>query len=116
MRVVACPALLKGVLSAREAAGALADGFAEAGVAAEQTPLADGGEGTLDAFEGERRMARVPDPLGRPVDAYWLLLSDGRALLESAQVIGLSLLIPWERDPLHASSRGLGELMLIAAE
>jgi glycerate kinase len=107
---------LKGVLSARDAAAALAEGFRRAGADAEEVPLADGGEGTLDAFDGELRVARVPDPLGRPVEARWLLLPDGRAVLESAQVVGLSLVAPAERDPVRASSRGLGELMLIAAE
>jgi glycerate kinase len=115
MRVVLCPAPLKGVLSARAAAAALAEGFGRAGVEAELVPLADGGEGTLDAFDGEGRVARVSDPLGRPVEARWLLLPDGRAVVEAATVIGLSLLAPDERDPMRASSRGLGELMLAAA-
>jgi glycerate 2-kinase len=83
-------------------------------------PLADGGEGTLDAFEqafgGEERFAQVPDPLGRVVEARWLVLPDGRGVLESAQAVGLSLVAPAERDPLLASSRGLGELILAASE
>jgi glycerate 2-kinase len=120
MKVVVCPAPLKGVLAAREAAATLAEGLARAGAECEQIPLADGGEGTLDAFElalgGERRSATVSDPLGRPVNAQWLLLPDGRAVVESAQAIGLSLVAPEERDPLLGSSRGLGELLLAAAE
>jgi glycerate 2-kinase len=115
MKVVVCPAPLKGVLSAREAATALADGFAQIGVECVSVPLADGGEGTLDAFElafgGERRSAAVSDPLGRLVEARWLFMPDGRAVIESAQAIGLSLVAPTERDPLEASSRGLGELI-----
>jgi glycerate 2-kinase len=82
-------------------------------------PLADGGEGTLDAFTwacgGEERSAVVHDPLGREVEAAWQLLPDGRAVLESARAIGLSLLSVEERAPLRASSRGLGELILAAA-
>jgi glycerate 2-kinase len=120
MKVVACPAPLKGVLSAADAAAALAEGFAETGAECLQVPLADGGEGTLQALAqargGEPRVARVADPLGRPIDARWLLLPDGRAVVESAQAIGLSLLRVEERDPLQASSRGLGELMVAAAE
>lgn len=58
------------------------------------------------------REARVSDPLGRPVAARWLLLPDGRAVVEAAQAIGLPLVAPAERDPLRASSRGLGELLL----
>jgi glycerate 2-kinase len=82
-------------------------------------PLADGGEGTLaafaSAFGGEERLATVHDPLGREVEAAWRRLPDGRAVIESAQAIGLSLLAPEERAPLRTSSRGLGELMLAAA-
>jgi glycerate kinase len=80
-----------------------------------ELPVADGGEGTLDVLAGplggEWRETEVSDPLGRPVRARWLLLSDGTALVESAQAIGLGLLAEEERDPLRASSRGLGELL-----
>ena len=68
------------------------------------------------ALGGERRAARVSDPLGRPVLAHWLALSDGRAVVEAAAAIGLPLLVPEERDPLRASSRGLGELLRAALE
>jgi glycerate kinase len=111
---LACPASLKGVLSAVDAAAALAEGFAAAGVECEQCPVADGGEGLLDVLGGERRRARVSDPLGRPVEAQWSLLDDETAVVEAAQAVGLPLLAPGERDPLRASSRGLGELILAA--
>jgi glycerate kinase len=68
------------------------------------------------ALGGEWRPASVSDPLGRPVEARWLLLSDGRAVVEAAEAIGLPLLSREERDPLRASSRGLGELVLAALE
>ncbi len=120
MRALLCPASLKGVLSARDAAAALARGVHEAGADALELPVADGGEGTAEALEvalgGEWRVARVADPLGRPVDARWLLLPDGRAVVEAAAATGLPLLAPEERDPLRASSRGLGELVLAALE
>ena len=106
------------MLSAREAAAALARGFARAGVEAAQVPVADGGEGTMEALHaslgGEWRTATVPDPLGRPVQARWLLLPDGRAAVESAEAVGLWRLAPDERDPMGASSRGLGELIAAA--
>lgn len=80
--------------------------------------MADGGEGTAAvlhaALGGEWREARVADPLGRPVGARWLALPDGRAVVEAAAAIGLPLLAPHELDPLRASSRGLGELLLAA--
>jgi glycerate kinase len=107
------------VLPAREAAEALARGFERAGVAAERLPLADGGDGTAAALHaalgGEWREAAVSDPLGRPVSARFLLLPDGRAVVEAAEAIGLRLLAPDELDPLGASSRGLGELLQAAA-
>lgn len=118
MRALLCPASLKGVLSARAAAGALGRGFLEAGADVTELPVADGGEGTYDALAsalgGEFREAVVSDPLGRPVPARWLRLPDGRAVIEAAAAIGLPLLEPEERNPLRASSRGLGELVLAA--
>ena len=118
MRALLCPASLKGVLTARDAAAALARGARSAGADAVELPIADGGEGTSDALHaalgGEWRQAIVSDPLGRPVSARWLLLPDGRAVMEAAAAIGLPLLADDERDPLVASSRGLGELVLAA--
>jgi glycerate kinase len=88
------------------------------GAEAEELPVADGGEGTAEvvfaALGGEWRDAVVSDPLGRPVSARWLFLPDGRGVLEAAAAIGLPLVSPRERDPLVASSRGLGELVLAA--
>ena len=119
-RALACPASLKGVLSAREAAEALASGLERAGAAAERVPVADGGDGTADvlhdALGGEWREARVSDALGRPVTARWLLLPDETAVVESAQAIGLARLRPDELDPLRATSRGLGELIVAALD
>jgi glycerate 2-kinase len=82
--------------------------------------MADGGEGTaaalVAALGGEWRSAFVPDPLGREVEASYVLLPDGRAVVESAQATGLALLARDELDPLGASSRGLGELILAALD
>lgn len=118
MRALLCPASLKGVLTASAAAAALARGLRGEGAEAAELPVADGGEGTCDALAialgGEWREAVVSDPLGRPVPARWLLLGGGRAVVEAAAAIGLPLLAPTERDPLRASSRGLGELVLAA--
>jgi len=78
-------------------------------------PLADGGEGTLDALEfacgGERRTCEVEDPLGRLIQASYLVV-DRVAMIELAQSTGLTLLAPSERDPLHASSFGLGQVLV----
>src|SRR5229473_966705 len=77
---LACPASLKGVLPAREAAAALVEGLGEGAVA---LPVADGGEGTLEvlhaALGGEWREAEVGDAFGRPRRARWLAVPDGGA-------------------------------------
>jgi len=114
MRALACPASLKGVLSAHDAAAALAEGLR----GAKLLPVADGGEGTLDvlytALGGEWREALVHDPLGRETRARWLLLADRVAAVESAEAIGLGLVAENERNVMRATSRGLGELILDA--
>lgn len=111
-RALAAPASLKGSLSARQAAAALASGFQAAGWEAVEQPVADGGEGTLEvlaaALGGEWREADVHDAFGRPRRARWLLLPDGTAAVESAEAIPLD---PQRLDPEAASSRGLGELI-----
>jgi glycerate kinase len=103
-----------------EAAAALAEGFRRAGVEAEEIPVADGGEGTASvvarALGGEWRTATVTDPLGRSVEARWLVLPDGTAVVEAAEAIGLGRVASDERDPLRASSRGLGELLHAAID
>jgi glycerate 2-kinase len=115
VRALACPASLKGVLAPADAARHLADGLRRGGAEATELPVADGGEGTAAvlhrALGGEWLSARVSDPLGRPVDARWLRLPDGTAVVDSAAAAGLPLLAPEERDPLRASSRGVGELL-----
>jgi len=82
--------------------------------------MADGGEGTaaalLAALGGEWRSASVSDPLDREVEACYALLPDGRVVVEAAEAIGLARLGPGERDPLGASSRGLGELIVSALD
>jgi glycerate 2-kinase len=83
-------------------------------------PLADGGEGTAEvlrtALGGEWRTAEVSDPLGRWVEARFLLLPGARAVVESAEAIGLWRLRDDERDPTRTTSRGLGELIHAAIE
>ena len=115
MRALASPASLKGVLSARAASAALAEGLSAGGAEAEPVPVADGGEGTIDVLYdvlgGEWHDAVVSDPLGRSVGARWLLLADGTAAVESAKATGLGLVREDERDVMRASSRGLGELI-----
>jgi glycerate 2-kinase len=96
----------------------LAEGFRAAGVEADELPVADGGDGTAEvlaaALGGGWRTTRVSDAFGRPIDARWLVLPDGTAVVEAAEAIGLRRLDPADLDPLRASSRGLGELLRAA--
>ncbi len=109
-RALACPAGLKGVLSARDAAAALAEGLSE-WADVDQLPVADGGEGSLDALHaargGEWRTYEVHDAFGRsrPARALW---NGTEVAVEAAEVIPLD---PHRLDPIVASSRGLGELI-----
>src|SRR4051794_34324804 len=117
MRALASPASLKGVLSAVEAAAALASGMRSVGgVEVDEVPVADGGEGTAETLQrslgGAWRTAVVGDAFGRPVEARFLLLPDGTAVVESAEAVGITRLRAEELDPLRASSAGLGELLL----
>ena len=111
---------LKGTLSSAEAARLL-EAAARChfpGCGCVRVPLADGGEGTVEAVVaasgGRLCRAAAHDPLGRPVEAVWGLLPDGRALIETAAASGLPLLGPDERNPLLTSTYGTGELVLAA--
>src|SRR5215469_5193934 len=117
--VVIAPDKFKGTLSASEVAGHLAAGLhaTVAGLEAVAIPVADGGDGTVDAAvaAGFRRVELgVRGPLGKPVTAAFGLLN-GMAVIESAQACGLDLLRGQELSPLTATTRGVGELVVAAA-
>jgi len=116
-RALACPDKFRGTLTAIDAARAIATGLLRAGFDdVRELPLADGGEGTLDALlgarGGSRRQARVTGPLGDEVDAEYGVLADGTAIIEMARASGLELVS--DNDPLRASTRGTGELIATA--
>jgi glycerate kinase len=115
------PDSFKGTFSAPEVAGAIARGLRSAGREAVELPVADGGEGTLDALlttlDGELRSVRVSDPLGRELEAAFGLIDGGRtAIVEMARASGLGLVAEEERDAWAASTRGTGELIAAAVE
>jgi glycerate 2-kinase len=111
-RALAAPAGLKGVLSAADAATALAEGLRTWADDVRTLPVADGGEGTLEvlhaAHGGEWHDLAVHDAFGRLRWARWLALPDGTACVEAAEAIPLD---PSRLDPFAASSRGLGEVI-----
>ncbi len=121
MRIIVAPDSFKECLPAREVAAVMADAARKRWPGAEvvEIPLADGGEGTLDALVGPLKAGLetvlVRDPLGREVTAK-LGIVGKTALVEVAQACGLQLLKPQERNPLKASSYGVGELLLAAYE
>jgi glycerate kinase len=106
--VLACPASLKSVLTAREAAAALEDGFADAGVDCVPLPLADGGEGTVDALCDLVGYVEANDAFGRPRNAR-VGRRDRATFVEAAEVIPFD---PDNLDVMRASSRGFGELIM----
>jgi len=109
VRALASPTSLKGVLSARQAAAALARGLRRAGAEAEELPLADGGEGTAEILGAKVvQVEQVHDAFGRPRAVPIRELADGTVVVESAEVVPLD---PERLDVRSATSRGLGELL-----
>ena len=122
LRVVVAPDSYKESLGAAEAAAAMAEGIRQAAPEAEVVciPMADGGEGSLDAVlaatGGERRHAAVSDANGRPCEAAWGWLGEGTAFIEMAEAAGLERIPAGERRPLQASTYGVGQLVLRALD
>jgi glycerate kinase len=106
--VLVAPDSFKGSFAAEEVAAAIVRGLDSAGIATRAMPIADGGEGTGEALRralgGELRSALVHDPLGRMRRASFVLLADGRAVVEVAQASGLATIAARERDAEAASS------------
>jgi glycerate kinase len=123
LHVVVCPDSFKGSLSAAEVASAVADGVLDAAPDAVVTclPMADGGEGTLDAllaaWGGEPLTVATVDAIGRPSTARWAVSPDGRtAVVELAEASGLPGVSDAPLQPLHASTRGTGDVARAALD
>ena len=117
MKIVIAPDSFKGSLSSVEVVT-----FVEAAIRAVdkdaeivRLPIADGGEGTVEAFRlsvgGEADTETVTGPLGQKVQASYCILPDGTAVIEMAQASGLTLLREEELDPVRATTYGTGELI-----
>src|SRR3989442_11079342 len=118
MKVVVAPNSFKGSLSASEAAAAIARGVRAAIPDAEvvEIPVADGGEGTVDALvssrKGTYKDVEVEGPLSDPVRATYGLIDGGRTgVVELASASGLTLIPIEKRDPRQASTYGFGQLL-----
>lgn len=123
MKIVVAPQAFKGTLSAGRAADAIAEAalavYPDADVA--RCPVADGGDGTLEALVeatgGVYRTVAATGPLGEPVTARWGVLGGGAtAVVETAQACGLTLLAPGVRDPLHATTYGVAAVIRAALD
>lgn len=122
MRIVTAIDSFKGSLSAQKAAEAIERGIHSVLPQAQvdNFPLADGGEGLVEAVlsvrRGEKQPVPVKDPLGREITAEYGLLDDGTAVIEMAAASGLPLLCEEERNPMHTSSFGTGQLIRAALD
>ena len=113
----------KGSLTSTEAGEACREGILEADSLQDVSvyPFADGGEGTLEAFlncdnKSKRIAITISDPFGRKIAAEYGVFSDGTVIIESAKACGLDLLSDTERNPLYATTYGLGEIIKDAIE
>lgn len=123
MKVVIAPDSFKDSLSALGVAQAIAQAWQEVFPEAETIlcPMADGGEGTLEAVlevcKGEWREKTVVGPLGKPVQAKWGWLEQQKiAMIEMAQASGIQLVPPSERDACQSTTFGTGQLILDALD
>ena len=123
MKIVIAPDSFKDSLSAEKVADAIAAGLADAMPHAQlvKCPMADGGEGTVEAIvaagNGQLRRNHVQGPLGAPVEAHWGWLPDSHtAIIEMAEASGLQLLKPEQRNACITSTFGTGELIKAALD
>jgi glycerate kinase len=123
VKIIVAPNSFKGSLSATQAARAIARGVREALPDAEiiEIPIADGGDGTVEALvtsrNGTFRWVNVEGPLGDPVLSPFGLIDDGRtAVVELASASGFELITAARRDPRKTSTYGFGQLLDAARE
>lgn len=122
MKILIAMDSFKESLSSLEAAQAAERGFRRVCPEAEISliPVADGGEGTTEALiygaGGKPEQVRVLDLLGRTRCCHYGILPDGTAVIEAAAAAGLQLLRAQERDPLHTTSYGLGQMIAAAIQ
>lgn len=118
MNIVVAIDSFKGSLSSLQAGEAVSEGIRkvmpDAGI--HIRPLADGGEGTVEALtlgmQGRLERTIVADPLGRPVEAvYGIIDSTKTAIIEMASAAGITLISSGERNPLHTTTYGVGQLI-----
>ena len=122
MRILIAPDKFKGALNAREVAENIAKGLRDAlpDAKIDIVPMADGGEGTAEAIcearGGSWLKCKAHDPLGREIEARYAWIEDGKlAVMEMSEAAGMRRLSESERDPVRATTFGVGEMILDAA-
>jgi len=123
MKVLVAPDSYKGSLSSKQVCQAIEEGLLKACEGAFEVvkvPIADGGEGTVDAFlsalGGQLIELTVTGPLGKPVHSFYGILPDGTAVIEMAAASGLSLVPTHQRNPLVTTTYGTGQLIMNALD
>ncbi len=116
MKIVIAIDSFKGSLSSLQAGEAAAEGIKRVypNAEIELFPMADGGEGTVDALTsagGTLQKIKVTGPLGRPVEAAYGILEGNRAVMEMSAAAGITLIGPEERNPLETTTFGVGEMI-----
>jgi glycerate kinase len=122
MRILIAPDKFKGALNAREVAENIAKGLRDAlpDAKIDIVPMADGGEGTAEAIceacGGSWLKCKAHDPIGREIEARYAWIEDGKlAVMEMSEAAGMRRLSESERDPVRATTFGVGEMILDAA-
>ncbi len=122
MKILIAPDKFKGALNARQVAENIAKGLRDAlsDVEIEIVPMADGGEGTAEAIcearGGSWLKCEAHDPIGREIEARYAWIEDGKlAVMEMSEAAGMRRLSENERDPVRATTFGVGEMVLDAA-
>lgn len=115
MHIILAIDSFKGCLTSEEVEAIFAQALTARGATVRSLPMSDGGEGMLEAFisalHGQIVPAEVHDPLMRPLLASYGIAPDGTAVIETAKACGLTLMTPEERNPLIATTYGVGELI-----
>jgi glycerate kinase len=123
MRILIAPDKFKGSLNARDVAENIAKGLRDAlsNAKIEIVPMADGGEGTAEAIcearSGSWLKCKAHDPVGREIEARYAWIEDGKlAVMEMSEAAGMRRLSEDERDPVRATTFGVGEMILDATD
>lgn len=115
MKIILAIDSFKGCLTSEEVETIFSQALSSRGITVRSLPMSDGGEGMLEAFisalHGKIIQTEVHDPLMRPILASYGIAPDGTAVIETAKACGLTLMTAEERNPLVATTYGVGELI-----